>query len=697
MLGLFAQANPQPPPDSFSGSIALADGVIAVAYLGIAATLLYMVRHRTRPGLLYPLVFVLFAAAVAGGALDHGLAAASAWAPSGLTLAAKLLTAVAALLAVVALIRVAPAVLALPSRDELRREKTTLEDRVESRTADLTEINGRLRRVVAQREDAEAEVRRLNGELQARLAELKSLFRLLPVGVAISTDASCRELRANQAFANLLGTLELKDTSPSLSPFEPQGDFRVMHDGRELRPTELPMQRSIATLAPVRDFEASIVRADGTTVEVIANAVPLIDAEGQPRGSLATFQDITAHKHAERNRLDFERKLLQSQKLESIGVLAGGIAHDFNNLLTGILGHSNFARSELARGSANIDHLLAQVELSAQRAAELCRQLLSYAGKGRFVVRLIDLNLAVEQAVPLITLSASKKVTLDLQLGAGLPPFKGDPTQLNQLLMNLVANASEAIGTATGTVTLRTHRVVLSAMEMLTLTVGQDAEPGSFVCLEVKDTGCGIPPEALPHIFEPFFTTKSVGRGLGLAAVLGIVQGHRGAARVSSQVGTGTTFELFFPVAPVPAPDTPPSVTAAPLTRSGTILVVDDEPTVRSLAAAALTSAGFKVETAVDGEDALNQVRRDPLRFDAVLLDMSMPKLDGEDTLLALRMLTPTLPVVLTSGHSEQTIAQRFVGRGIADFLAKPFVSETLVHALDTAIARVRQPLPPRT
>jgi two-component system, cell cycle sensor histidine kinase and response regulator CckA len=462
-----------------------------------------------------------------------------------------------------------------------------------------------------------------------------------------------------------------------------------MHDGQELAACDFPMQRAVAQNAPVRDFEQTITRPDGVTLDIITNAVPIRDADGKPCGCVATFQDFSAHKQAERKRLDFERRLLQSQKLESIGVLAGGIAHDFNNLLTGVLGHANFARGELARGSTNIDHLLAQVETSAQRAADLCRQLLAYAGKGRVVVRLIDLNVAVEQTVPLLKLAISKKVTLDLQLGAGLPPLRGDPSQINQVLLNLVTNASEAIGAASGTVTIRTERVSVTPMDMLTLTASPEMEPGSFICIEVRDTGCGIGPETIAHIFEPFFTTKFVGRGLGLAAVIGIVQGHGGGIRVSSQVGVGTTFELFFPiVAQTTRATTSPFPGAAP--SRGTVLVVDDDATVRELAMAVLNGAGYAVVTAVDGEDAVAKLRRDNMQFDAVLLDLTMPKLDGEDTLMALRMISPNLPVVLTSGYGEQAVVQRFVGRGIADFLPKPFVSEALLKVIDTAIERAR-------
>jgi two-component system, cell cycle sensor histidine kinase and response regulator CckA len=458
--------------------------------------------------------------------------------------------------------------------------------------------------------------------------------------------------------------------------------FRSNHpDSRDSRPAgagseavAAPAEDSTALHAQSRD---EMVRRQHAEAEVSR-----LTAELQARTA-----ELEARTESERQRLDFERKLLQSQKLESIGVLAGGIAHDFNNLLTGILGHANFARAELARGATDIDPMLAQVETSAQRAAELCRQLLAYAGKGRFVVRLIDINVAVQQAVPLVKLSISKKVSLDLQLGEGLPPFRGDPTQLNQVLLNLAANASEAIGPNAGTITVRTSRVTLTPMDLLTLSEAEDIAPGQFVCLEVRDTGAGIPPETIGHIFEPFFTTKFVGRGLGLSAVLGIVHGHRGAIRVTSEPGRGAMFELFFPVAAAPQRQTR-SPLGVPAPIRGTVLVVDDDDAVRGFVTTVLTSAHFHVATAVDGEDALAQLRRNPMGFDAVLLDLSMPRMDGEDTLLALRMLTPNLPVVLTSGYHHQGVAQRFVGRGVADFLAKPFTADMLINAIAMAIDR---------
>jgi PAS domain S-box-containing protein len=671
------------------GAHTLAGAVLAIALLVLGATLIVVVRRQPMPGMAVSALLTLCAAFLLSSALAHATEVVSMWKPEYVVSAiAKAATAAMGIATAIMFVRAVPSAVQWSPRAAVQRDNATVEERVNARTAELTAAMEQLRRDAAQRDDAEAEIRRVNEALQARVAELQSVFKALPVGVAIATDASCQTIRANEAFGELMG-LPQRSASLSAAPFGPPANLRVMHDGRELAVSDFPMPRALAQNTVIRDFEQSITRPDGVTLDVITNAVPMRDANGQPCGCVATFQDISSHKQAERKRLDFERRLLQSQKLESIGVLAGGIAHDFNNLLTGVLGHANFARGELSRGSTNIDHLLAQVETSAQRAADLCRQLLAYAGKGRIVVRLIDLNVALEQTVPLLKLAISKKVSLDLQLGAGLPPLRGDPSQINQVLLNLVTNASEAIGTAAGTVTIRTDRVNVTPMDMLTITASPEMEPGTFICIEVRDTGCGIGAETIGHIFEPFFTTKFVGRGLGLSAVIGIVHGHRGGIRVSSQVGVGTVFELFFPVVtPSTRGTTSPFPSAA--SNRGTILVVDDDPTIREFAGAVLSGAGYTVVTAVDGEEALAKLRRDTMQFDAVLLDLSMPKLDGEDTLMALRMISPHLPVVLTSGYGEQAIVQRFVGRGLADFLPKPFVSEALLGVINTAVERAR-------
>ena len=667
----------------------IADALLSATYVALALALMYRARRHTRRELALTALFTLAAAFFFSAGLTHATEVVTMWKPEyGVSGIAKVATALIAIVAAGTFVRTkvnSPSQPASP----VQLGEAIIAERVRARTAELTATNAELRREASDSAAAEAEVRRLNTALQAHVTELQSLFKAMPVGVAIATDASCRSIRANEAFAEMMGMPQTKSASLSAPPFEAPSNLRITHEGADLPASDLPMQRAIAQNTAVRNFEQSITRPDGVVLDIITNAVPMRDHNGLPCGCVATFQDFSAQKQAERKRLDFERRLLQSQKLESIGVLAGGIAHDFNNLLTGVLGHANFARGELSRGSTNIDHLLAQVETSAQRAADLCRQLLAYAGKGRIVVRLIDLNVALQQNVPLLKLAISKKVMLDLQLGAGLPPLRGDPSQINQVLLNLVTNASEAIGAGSGVVTIRTERVTVSPMDMLTLIASPDMEPGAYICVEVRDTGCGIGPETIGHIFEPFFTTKFVGRGLGLAAVIGIVHGHGGGIRVSSQVGVGTTFELYFPIV---AQTTRGTTSPFPGTTSnrGTVLVVDDDSTVREFASAILNGAGFAVVTAFDGEDALAKLRRDNMQFDAVLLDLTMPKLDGEDTLMALRMISPNLPVVLTSGYGEQAVVQRFVGRGLADFLPKPFLSAALLGAINTAIERGR-------
>jgi two-component system cell cycle sensor histidine kinase/response regulator CckA len=667
----------------------IADALISVACVMLAFAVMFRVRRQSRPEFTSA-VQSAFAAFLLITALTHATDIITMWKPEyGVSGIAKVAMAVVAVALGVTYVRARPDVLPPTQPVDSRRENGPVADQAGARLAALEGENEQLRRDAGERAAAEAEVRRRNIALQAQIGELQSLFKAMPIGVAITADPSGRTIRANEAFAEMMGLAETRNATLSAPPFDAPSHLRVTHDGKELPASDLPMQRAIAQNAPVRNFEQTITRPDGVSLDVITNAVPIRDEKGDPCGCVATYQDFSAHKQAERKRLDFERRLLQSQKLESIGVLAGGIAHDFNNLLTGVLGHANFARGELSRGSTNIDHLLAQVETSAQRAADLCRQLLAYAGKGRIVVRLIDLNVAVQQTVPLLKLAISKKVVLDLQLGANLPPLRGDPSQINQVLLNLVTNASEAIGTGSGTVTIRTDRVNVTVMDMLTLMASPEMEPGSFICVEVRDDGCGIGPETIGHIFEPFFTTKFVGRGLGLAAVLGIVQSHGGGIRVSSQVGAGTTFEMFFPIVSQAARGTGSPFPGATPSR-GNVLVADDDSIIRDFAAAILSGAGYTVVTAVDGEDALAKVRRDNIHFDVVLLDLTMPKLDGEDTLMALRMISPNLPVVLTSGYGEQAVVQRFVGRGLADFLPKPFVSEALLGAINTAVERAR-------
>ena len=403
-------------------------------------------------------------------------------------------------------------------------------------------------------------------------------------------------------------------------------------------------------------------------------------------GKLEVFEglaiDITAQKTSESARLDLERKLLEGQKLESLGLLAGGIAHDFNNLLSSILGNASMARLSLAPGNP-IDDQLRSIETASLRAAELCRQMLAYAGKGRFVVEPTDLTALANDLLPLLRISIAHQATLTLKLGENVPPVLADATQIRQIIMNLVLNAADAIVDRGGDIVISTG-VMQADYSMLTAcAAGADLPAGEYAFVEVRDTGSGMTPEVQAKIFDPFFTTKFAGRGLGLAAVLGIVRGHHGALHVQSTPGVGSSFRLLLPPAPKTVPvksteTTPPR--SGP--RTGNFLVIDDEEEVRGVMVAMLKVCGFSATVAVDGETGLKEFREKQDCFDAVVLDLLMPGMSGEQTYRSLRALKPNVRVLLVSGYSEGDILGRLGGGPNLAYLGKPFTRATLDRKL---------------
>jgi CheY-like chemotaxis protein len=345
-------------------------------------------------------------------------------------------------------------------------------------------------------------------------------------------------------------------------------------------------------------------------------------------------------------------------------------------------GNACLTRAELPRESP-LQSYIEQIEISSQRAADLCKQMLAYSGKGRFTVKRVGLGALVTETVHLLQLSISKKATLKLELMEHLPPVMADATQLRQIIMNLVMNASDALGDKPGEITIRTS-VVQADKRILAGAVGADAlEEGKYVLLEVTDTGSGMNPETQAKIFEPFFTTKFTGRGLGLAAVLGIVRGHKGALKVESELGRGTKFKLLLRAEQVLPEDSRKKPRVTPRWRGrGTVLVVDDEQSVRRVAGRMLMAMGFQVVMAGDGAEAINAYRAYADHICAVLLDLTMPRMDGEETFREIRRLRPDACVILMSGFSEQEAVARFVGKGLAGCLQKPFTPEELRERL---------------
>jgi signal transduction histidine kinase len=380
-----------------------------------------------------------------------------------------------------------------------------------------------------------------------------------------------------------------------------------------------------------------------------------------------------------RERRNLEEQLRQAQKLESLGLLAGGVAHDFNNLLTGILGNASLAL-EVLDPPEPARTMLDDVIRASERAADLTRQLLAYAGKGKFIIQRLDLTEIVRDIVDLIRTSIPRRVDLRLELDPHLPAIEGDPSQIQQLVMNLVINAGEAMGEGSGVVVVRSGTRDLEGDYFR--CPGEPLKPGRYVHLEVEDTGCGMDSHTVEHIFDPFFTTKFTGRGLGLAAVQGIVRAHKGAIRVFSAPGAGSTFMILLPAAEArpAAAAALPHVDAVSLRGSGTILIVDDEVLVRRTARSTLERFGYHVIEASNGREAVQAVGHPAMPIDLVVLDLMMPIMGGEEAYAAIKASRPELPVILSSGYDEAEATRRFSGQGIAAFIQKPYTSSRLAE-----------------
>lgn len=430
--------------------------------------------------------------------------------------------------------------------------------------------------------------------------------------------------------------------------------------------------------------DAVDVRKDGTTFEVeISGSSFYLD--GKPH-LLAVVKDITERKRAEQEKRKFETRLQQAQKLESLGVLAGGIAHDFNNLLTAILGNADLALAEISPVSPARDSL-ETIEKTSRRAAELCKQMLAYSGKGRFVIRHLNLSEVVEEMTHLLDVSVSKKASLRYNFAENLPSIKADPTQIRQVIMNLITNASEAIGKKSGVISITTGVVDCDKGYLKGSYLDEELPEGLYVSLEVSDTGCGMDAETLNKIFDPFYTTKFTGRGLGLAAVLGIVRGHSGAIKVYSEPDRGTTFKVLIPaVAQAAEATAEPSDEVASWRGGGVVLLAEDDESVRVTGRNMLKKAGFEVLAAADGAEAIEIFRQRSQEIVCVLLDLTMPRKGGDEVFSELRRIKKDVRVILMSGYNEQDVTNRFAGKGLAGFIQKPYRYVDLVTELRKAL-----------
>ncbi len=563
-----------------------------------------------------------------------------------------------------------------------REHTAELEALVAERTRELQQSNEALRRDIEERTRTDAALKESQRAMATLLGNLPGLaYRCLntPAWPFLFVSDGCLALTGYTA----------EELGPDGNM--PFGDCIVPED------REMVWQGVQDALNQRRLFTLTyrIRTANGDIKWVWEQGCGVFDAAGNLEAVEGFITDITDRRRAEDERSRLEAQVQQTQKLESLGVLAGGIAHDFNNLLVGILGNADLAHEELPPSSPARE-TVKEIETAARRAAELTRQLLAYSGKGRFIIQPADINEIVREMGHLLEVSISKQALLRYELASGLPAVMADASQIRQIVMNLIVNASEALPDGKGGITVTTGTVECDRACLETMHLNQDLPEGRYVFFEVADTGCGMDAETLSRIFDPFFTTKFTGRGLGLAAALGIVRGHKGALKVYSEPGRGSSFRVFLPALDALAAPAPAAQSAAGGWRgSGAVLLVDDEPSVRTLGARILQRSGFQVITAQDGHEAVEQFKIHADRVVCVLLDLTMPRLGGEDTYRELRRIRPDLPIVLSSGYNAQEISQRFAGKELAGFIQKPYQAATLIQTIRDALESPgRQVLP---
>ena len=519
------------------------------------------------------------------------------------------------------------------------------------------------------------ETERLAADVEATRRRLSEMVNGIDAVIWESDSATGRFTFVNDFARKLLGI----DTAHWLS--DPARWFDYVHPDDRARALEISRQ----AVRPGQTYpvEYRMIDVHGRVLWV-REIIAVIGQSEHVRGRRGVVVDISA-------RVQAEEALRQSQKLESLGVLAGGIAHDFNNLLTTILGNAEmlapFVAGEAAPGRKHLD----KIERTTRRLAELTRQMLAYSGRGQFTVAEVDLNAVITEMTELLAVSTPKNVRVVYGLDPTLPLMEADAAQIRQVVLNLLTNAAEAIGEhARGEVVIRTGAEMLDAVQAEELFAGQEVEAGEYVRLEVADTGCGMSPETLSKIFDPFFTTKFTGRGLGLAALRGIVRRHRGGIRIFSRLGEGTVFTLLFPASH--ARKLPPTGTATwDKTPSGlrgaAVLIVDDEENLRSLMAEALKMEGATVVQAVDGEDGIERFGDHRDHLDAVVLDLTMPKLNGEEVFRQIKATRPDLPIILCSGYTQEDVARQFAGVELDGFIEKPFTPSQLIDKLRAVLS----------
>lgn len=514
-----------------------------------------------------------------------------------------------------------------------------------------------------------------NRELTESEQRFRLAFESAPFGMCLM-DLECVVIRVNRQFLSIVGYEEDELLGTNVN--------ELLHpEDKETSPPVVAQQ--IIDSLQVISRECRYVTKSGQVRWICQTDSVVCSSDQKPLYRFRIAEDISAQKKAEEEYEKLSAKVQYTQKLESLGILAGGIAHDFNNLLTAIIGNAELALDRLTP-FAPVREELEQIQTVAKRAADLCKQMLAYSGRGSFVLRSINLSQLLHEMEHLLRLTVSDEIAIHFNVVGDIPPIEGDVNQVRQLFINLVTNASEAIGGNSGVITIATGVQFVDREYLDETYLDEELPEGLYVYGEVSDTGCGIDGETAERLFDPFFTTKFPGRGLGLAAALGIVRGHRGAIKVYSDVGRGTTMKVLFPA--ITQPSEPPLNPAAPKNPAlrGTVLVVDDEPTVRNLVQRIMEKRGFRVLLAENGLKAIELFREHRDQVAIVLLDMTMPSMTGEEVFRELKRIDPNVRVVLSSGYNEEDATSRFAGTGLTGFLQKPYSPAALWQTLEDAL-----------
>ncbi len=518
-------------------------------------------------------------------------------------------------------------------------------------------------------------------ELQESHEWLQTTLRSIGDAV-IATD---RE--GNVSFLNPVAE-DLISVDRSKAIGQPMSGLFDLISERTGQPRPDPVAQVLSRGVAVEPSDHVLVRHHGGRRTIRDSASPIFSDDGQVLGAVFVFHDVTAQRREEAQRRDLEARVQHIQKLESLFVLAGGVAHDFNNLLTVIMGNADLALMDADLSEETRQSLL-EIRRASSRASELGSQMLAYSGKGRFVIQSVDLSKMIADMEKLLRLAIPSRARLQLDLDPTVPPVSADIHQIRQLLMNLATNAGEAIGEDDGTVTISVRTAEIARKDLSDLAYVDDAvTDGKYACIEIRDDGEGMDEEVHSRMFDPFFTTKFAGRGLGLAAALGIVRGHRGVIGAHSTPGEGTVFQVLLPFAEAHESDDRdrPHPPRKNWRTSGKVLVVDDEAALRRFCANVLTRLGLEVIQARHGKEALEIFADQAGQIRAVLLDMTMPVMDGKQTLPRLLEIDPEARVILCSGYTEEDTLQNVRGMHVAGFIQKPFTFQALAGKLQQVL-----------